>query len=225
MAHNDRAYLRAVRESRPQETIAHTPIYCINFVKETQIPAPEASRIPSYSPAQAKPLLFRLTRLGGNLGGRALSTLLALDALGGTLAGGSVLGLLGLLSLLGSGLLLLGVLDGLLASSSTGLRALVAALLDHVEGSTNDSTLGLDGTAGTLLSDFLYALKDIPSAFLILSQRFVTCRYIPAPFRCFRIVLVDMSMFHHRTQLKSRHVGPFRKTKETTSTMGKTWRY
>lgn len=154
MAHNDRAYLRAVRESRPQETIAHTPIYCINFVKETQIPAPEASRIPSYSPAQAKPLLFRLTRLGGNLGGRALSTLLALDALGGTLAGGSVLGLLGLLSLLGSGLLLLGVLDGLLASSSTGLRALVAALLDHVEGSTNDSTLGLDGTAGTLLSDF-----------------------------------------------------------------------
>ena len=73
------------------------------------------------------------------------------------LAGGG-LGLLGLLGAGGSGLLLLGLLDGLLASGLTGLGALGAALLDHVEGGTNDGTLGLDNTAGTLLGNFLYSV-------------------------------------------------------------------
>ena len=95
-----------------------------------------------------------LAGLGGDLGGRALSTLLALDALGTTLSSGG-LGLLGLLGGGGSSLLLLGLLDGLLAGGLTGLGALGAALLDHVEGSTNDGTLVLDNTAGALLGDLL----------------------------------------------------------------------
>lgn len=69
---------------------------------------------------------------------------------------GSGLGLLSLLLALRSGLLLLGVLDGLLASGGTSLGALASSLLDHIKGSTDDSTLGLDDTAGTLLGDFLF---------------------------------------------------------------------
>ena len=87
----------------------------------------------------------------------ALSTLLALDALTSTLGGvGGVLGL-SLLLALGSGLLLLALLDGLLAGGGTGLGALGAALLDNVEGSTDNGTLGLHDTAGTLLGNFLFS--------------------------------------------------------------------
>lgn len=63
---------------------------------------------------------------------------LASGALGGSF------GLLSLLNALGGGTLLLALLDGGLAGSRAGLGALCAALLDHVEGSTNDGTLGLD---------------------------------------------------------------------------------
>lgn len=89
----------------------------------------------------------------------ALSTLLALDALTSTTlgGGGGVLGLLSLLLALGSGLLLLALLDGLLAGGGTGLGALGAALLDNVEGSTDNGTLGLHDTAGTLLGNFLFS--------------------------------------------------------------------
>ena len=87
----------------------------------------------------------------------ALSTLLALDALTSTTLGGGVLGLLSLLLALGSGLLLLALLDGLLAGGGTGLGALGAALLDNVEGSTDNGTLGLHDTAGTLLGNFLFS--------------------------------------------------------------------
>ena len=98
-----------------------------------------------------------LTRLAGSLGSRALSTLLALDTLSSALGGrGGVLGLLGLLAALGGGLLLLGFLDGLLAGGGTGLRTHGTALLDDVEGGTDDSTLVLYNTAGTLLGDFLF---------------------------------------------------------------------
>ena len=47
------------------------------------------------------------------------------------------------------------VLDGGGAGSVAGLGALGAALLDDVEGSTDDSTLVLDGAAGALLGDLL----------------------------------------------------------------------
>lgn len=104
---------------------------------------------------QPVPPLIRLTRLGSDLGGRALSTLLALDALSGLGTGGSGLGLLSTLAALVGGLLLLGVLDSLLAGGGTGLGALGAALLDHVEGGTNDGTLALHDTAGALLGNFL----------------------------------------------------------------------
>lgn len=98
-----------------------------------------------------------LARLGSDLGGRALGALLALDATSTTLGGGgSGLGLVGLLGGSGGGLLLLGLLDGLLAGGLTGLRALRAALLDHIKGGTDDGTLGLHDTAGTLLGNLLY---------------------------------------------------------------------
>lgn len=103
-----------------------------------------------------------LSGLGLDLDRSTLGTLLALDtALAGGGAG-SRLGLLSLLLALGSGLLLLGVLDGLLASGGTGLGALASSFLDHVKGSTDDGTLGLDDTASTLLGDFLF----IPSAYI-----------------------------------------------------------
>lgn len=37
-----------------------------------------------------------------------------------------------------------------------------AALLNHIEGSTDDATLVLDNTAGALLGDLLYIQKDNP---------------------------------------------------------------
>ena len=54
------------------------------------------------------------------------------------------------------GTLLLSGLDGGLTSSGSGFWSLVSSLLDDIEGSTDDSSLGLDGLAGTLLGDFLY---------------------------------------------------------------------
>jgi hypothetical protein len=98
-----------------------------------------------------------LTGLGSNLDRRTLSTLLAGDATTSLALGGRG-GELGLLSLLGSSgglLLVLALLDGGEAGGGTGLGAHRATLLDHIEGSTNDSTLGLDGAAGALLGDFL----------------------------------------------------------------------
>lgn len=159
-------------------------LYCIKYFQKqgqgprpvltdsTPAPVPVSSIISQPSqrcsfPNTSIPNHFQLENLaglGGDLGSRALSTLLALDALGTTLGGGE-LGLLGLLGAGGSSLLLLGVLDGLLASGLTGLGALGAALLDHIEGSTNDGTLVLDDTAGTLLSDLLYIQKITRSVF------------------------------------------------------------
>ena len=90
-----------------------------------------------------------------HLGRGALGTLLA-DLCGLTPSGaGSGLRLLSLLLGLGSGLLLLALLDGSGAGSVAGLRALGTSLLDHIEGSTDDGALVLDGAAGTLLSNFL----------------------------------------------------------------------
>lgn len=71
-----------------------------------------------------------------------------------TLRGGE----LSLLSLLGGSvglLLLLALLDGLGAGSGAGLGSDVALLLDHVEGGTDNASLGLDGTAGSLLGNLL----------------------------------------------------------------------
>ena len=84
-----------------------------------------------------------------------LGTLLA--DLGGVASRGrsGALGLLSLLLRLGGGLLLLALLDGGAAGSGTGLGTLAAALLDDVEGGTDDGTLVLDCAAGTLLGDFL----------------------------------------------------------------------
>lgn len=104
--------------------------------------------------------VFSTSHLSGgglDLGGRALGTLLAHDTSSltlGCLAG--ALGLLSLLSGLGSSLLLFALLDGLLAGSRARLRAHRSSLLNHIEGSTNDGTLGLDGSAGSLLGSLLY---------------------------------------------------------------------
>jgi hypothetical protein len=93
---------------------------------------------------------------GLDLGGGALGALLGLDLSSlATGTGSGALGLLSLLSRLGSSLLLLALLDGGGAGSVAGLGALGAALLDDVEGSTDDSTLVLDGAAGALLGDLL----------------------------------------------------------------------
>lgn len=98
--------------------------------------------------------LEALARRG--LGRGALGAHLARDAAGLALGGrGGELGLLGLLGLRGRELLLLGLLDGLGAGRGAGLGALGAPLLDHIERSTNDGALGLDGAAGPLLGDFL----------------------------------------------------------------------
>lgn len=97
-----------------------------------------------------------LSGCGLGLGGSTLSTLLANDPLG--LALGGLGGVLRLLGLLGSSiglLLLLGLLDGLETGGGAGLGAHGALLLDHIERGTDDGTLGLDGTAGSLLGGFL----------------------------------------------------------------------
>lgn len=83
---------------------------------------------------------------------RTLGTLLGGDT---ALGVGGVLGLLSLLSGLRLLLLGLGVLDGSEAGGGAGLGAHGAALLDHIEGSTDDGTLSLDGTAGALLGNLL----------------------------------------------------------------------
>jgi len=112
--------------------------------------------------------LLRLAGAGLDLGGGALGALLADDAASAALAGRG----LGLLRLLGGGslgLLLLALLDSGLAGGSTGLGPHGPLLLDDIEGSTNDGTLGLDGATsallGGLLSDTLAVLsaeKDGP---------------------------------------------------------------
>ena len=80
----------------------------------------------------------------------------------GSLASGGLGGGLGLLSLLRALArlaLLLALTDSLCAGGRAGLRALGAALLDHIEGGTDDGTLGLHLTAtaglGLLLSRVL----------------------------------------------------------------------
>jgi hypothetical protein len=73
-----------------------------------------------------------------------------------TLCGsGGRLGLLGLLLGLSGGLLLLALLDGGSAGCGSGFGSLGTALLDHIEGGTNDGTLVLDGAASALLGNFL----------------------------------------------------------------------
>ena len=105
-------------------------------------------RKPSHSASLAGPS-------GGLLLG-ALCALLADVSCGLALGGnGGVLGLLSLLGGLDGLLLLLALLDGLGAGGRTGLGALGALLLDHVEGGTNDTTLGLDGAASALLGNLL----------------------------------------------------------------------
>lgn len=96
-----------------------------------------------------------LTGLGGDLDWSTLGTLLGGDASLALGSRGSGLGLVGLLQGLSGSLGLLALSDGGRASSGAGLWAHGAALLDDIEGSTNDSTLGLDGTAGALLGDLL----------------------------------------------------------------------
>ena len=71
---------------------------------------------------------------------------------------GSVGSRLGLLSLLGGSgglLLLLALLDGLGSGSGASLGSDGSALLDHIEGSTDDGSLGLDGSACSLLGNLL----------------------------------------------------------------------
>lgn len=128
-----------------------------------------------------------LSGLGLDLDRSTLGTLLALDTGLAGRGAGSGLGLLGLLLALGSSLLILGVLDGLLASGGTGLGALGSSFLDHVKGSTDDSTLGLDDTATTLLGDFLFFISSV-YVFILFHRIFVVdsggnemspCRFVP----------------------------------------------
>lgn len=109
----------------------------------------------SFSPSPPIPVYSYLAGSGGDLDLRTLCALLADVSLGLALAGGSVLGLLGLLGGLSSSLLLLVLSDGLGASGRSGLGSHSPALLDDLEGSTNDGTLGLDGTASALLGNLL----------------------------------------------------------------------
>jgi hypothetical protein len=104
--------------------------------------------------------IHKHTALAGpclDLGGSALGALLRLELVDlATGTSGGRLGLLGLLLRLGRGLLLLALLDGGGAGGGAGLGALGAALLDHVEGGTDDGTLVLDCAAGTLLGNLLF---------------------------------------------------------------------
>jgi hypothetical protein len=63
---------------------------------------------------------------------------------------------LGFLGLLLLGAELLCGIDGGPTLGSSDFRSLASALLDHVEGCSDDTSLGLDGTTGALLGDFLY---------------------------------------------------------------------
>lgn len=100
-------------------------------------------------------IILSLTSIGLDLLGGTLGTLLAdLSAL----ALGSLSGELGLLSLLGGGgrgLLVLAILDGLSSGGGASLGADVALLLDHIERCTDNASLGLDGSAGSLLGNLL----------------------------------------------------------------------
>lgn len=97
-----------------------------------------------------------LTGVGLDLGLCALGALLSDDAAGLALGGASsLLGLLGLLGGLGGSLLLLAVLDGLQTGGRADLGTDRSLLLDHIERGTDDSTLGLDSAAGSLLGGFL----------------------------------------------------------------------
>lgn len=112
-----------------------------------------------------------LTGLGGDLDGCTLGALLAGNLAGLALCGrGGVLCLVGLLLGLGLGLLGLALLDGGGAGGGTSLGALRTALLDHIERSTNDGTLVLDGAASALLGDLLY--NESPSVTVL---GFVLC--------------------------------------------------
>lgn len=97
-----------------------------------------------------------LTSRSLHLGCGTLGALLACDPCGlAPCSAGGGLGLLSLLLRLGGGLLLLALLDGGSAGCGAGLGALGAALLDHVEGGTDDGALVLDGAAGALLGSLL----------------------------------------------------------------------
>lgn len=118
----------------------------------------------------------RLAGSLGDLGGSPLSTLLAdLSSCGRALSGSGALGLLGLLGGGAGGLLLLALLDGGGASGVAGLGALGALLLDHIEGSTDDATLGLDGAAGSLLGNLLYLVSVVFSP----SNKRELCHLLP----------------------------------------------
>lgn len=146
-----------------------------------------------------------LASSGSDLLLSALGTLLAHVALLLGLGGGSsVLGLLGLLGGLGSSLLLLVGLDGLSAGGRSGLGAHGTALLDDLEGGTNDGTLGLDGAAGALLGNFLQrgsviTLSGVCFRLLhISSSSLVRVGYIDLD------KVVPLIIFHHRRQDKER---------------------
>merc|ERR1712230_248842 len=104
---------------------------------------------------QQKENLHPLTSRGLDLLWRTLSTHLACDSGVSLCSTGSVLRLLSLLCALGSSSLLLALLDSSLTGGGTGFWSLTATLLDHIEGGTDNSTLRLDGTAGSLLGNFL----------------------------------------------------------------------
>lgn len=99
---------------------------------------------------------------------RALGLLLRCDSTSSlaTSSAGSGLCLLCLLLRFGGGFLFLCVLKSGLTVGSTGFWSLGAARLDHIKGSTDNSTLVLDCAAGSLLGDFLsnrsvWALNNI----------------------------------------------------------------
>lgn len=96
-----------------------------------------------------------LLRPGSNLGLSTLRALLADDALGLALAGGGVLGLVALLGGGGGLLLLLALLDGGGSGGGPRLGSHRSLLLDHIEGGADDGSLRLDGSAGSLLGNFL----------------------------------------------------------------------
>lgn len=124
----------------------------ILLIASTQTQTPQAQSCRRSHPAHHNPLAgSSLDLLAGTLGALLACNSRCLSLCCGT-------GALCLLSLLGGGslgLLVLALLNRSGASSSTSLWALGAALLDHIEGSTDNGTLGLDCAAGALLGNFL----------------------------------------------------------------------
>ena len=94
----------------------------------------------------------------------ALGSLLADDTAGSLASStlGGALGLLCLLHALSGVALLLGLLGCCVALGGTSLRAHGTALLDHIERSTNDGTLGLHLATATRLGLLLYMGLDYP---------------------------------------------------------------